>query len=100
SEQQRAPVIVIKPATAQAPTNQPGAPVSRADSAEVMKIPEPIIEPTTIMVASSGPRPRTSLPRSTCASPFMAVERAPRSLPPRVRGDPATGAQTPPLAGC
>jgi hypothetical protein len=59
SEQQSAPVIVINPATAQARTSQPGAPVSRADSADVMKMPDPIIEPTTIMVASSGPRRRT-----------------------------------------
>ena len=42
----------------------PGAPVSRADSAEVMKMPDPIIEPTTIMVASSGPRRRSRVPLS------------------------------------
>src|ERR1700682_5054778 len=60
SEQQSAPVMVNKPATVQASSNQPGAPIRRADSAEVMKMPEPIIEPTTIMVASSGPRARTN----------------------------------------
>ena len=60
SEQHSAPVIVIKPATAHASNNQPGAPINRADSAEVMKIPEPIIEPITIIVASSGPSARTS----------------------------------------
>src|SRR2546423_6001218 len=64
SEQQSAPVIVITPATAQARISQPGAPVRRDDSADVRKIPEPIIEPTTIIVASSGPRRRTR-----CASP-------------------------------
>src|SRR5439155_90479 len=58
SEQQSAPVIVIKPETAQARSNQPGAPINRADSADVMKMPDPIIEPITIMVASIGPRAR------------------------------------------
>jgi hypothetical protein len=60
SEQQSAPVIVINPATAHASSSQPGAPINRADSAEVMKMPDPIIEPITIMVASSGPSARTS----------------------------------------
>src|SRR6266567_3940190 len=60
SEQQSAPVIVINPATVQASSNQPGAPINRADSAEVMKTPEPIIDPITIMVASIGPSARTS----------------------------------------
>ena len=41
--------------------SQPGAPTNRVDSAEVIKIPDPIIEPITIMVASSGASPRTSL---------------------------------------
>src|ERR1700730_12455539 len=68
SEQQSAPVIVNKPATVQASSNQPGAPINRADSAEVMKMPEPIIEPTTIMVASSGPRARTN-----CLSPLSVL---------------------------
>src|ERR1700704_1750071 len=60
SEQQSAPVMVNKPATVQASSNQLGAPIRRADSAEVMKMPEPIIEPTTIVIASSGPRARTN----------------------------------------
>jgi hypothetical protein len=61
SAQQRAPVIVSTAATTQANSSQPGAPINRADSAEVMKIPEPIIDPITIIVASSGPRARLSL---------------------------------------
>src|SRR5438094_1014186 len=61
SEQQRAPVIVSKPATAHARSNQPGAPINRADSADVIKMPDPIIEPITIMVASIGPRARSKL---------------------------------------
>src|SRR5438132_1426663 len=59
SEQQSAPVIVINPATAQASSSQPGAPIKRADSADVIKTPDPIIDPITIMVASSGPSART-----------------------------------------
>src|SRR5829696_8228505 len=60
SAQHSAPVIVSTPARAQAASSQPGDPTRRDDSAEVMKIPEPIIEPTTIIVASSRLRPRTS----------------------------------------
>src|SRR5215212_5622735 len=59
SAQQSAPVIVSTPASAHAANSQPGEPTSRDDSAEVMKIPEPIIEPTTIIVASSRLRPRS-----------------------------------------
>src|SRR5881397_2968253 len=44
SAQQSDPVIVSKPASAHAINNQPGAPISRADSADVMKMPEPIID--------------------------------------------------------
>jgi hypothetical protein len=53
-------VIVNNPATVHASNNQPGAPINRDDSAETMKMPDPIIEPITIMVASSQPRLRTS----------------------------------------
>src|SRR5262244_1922922 len=61
SAQHKAPVIVSTPASAQAASNHPADPTSREDSAEVMKMPDPIIEPMTIIVASSGPSPRTSL---------------------------------------
>src|SRR6266498_2699042 len=61
SEQHNAPVIVSKPASAHASSSQPGAPLSRDDSAEVIKIPDPIIEPITIMVASTSPSVRTRL---------------------------------------
>src|ERR1044072_5247924 len=78
SEQQSAPVMVITPAIVQASSNHPGAPLNRADSAEVMKIPDPIIEPTTIMVASNKPRPRLSF-RLSFANPAgfdITVQRA------------------------
>src|SRR5215210_7655145 len=69
SAQQSAPVIVKTPASVQARSSQPGAPTSLDDSADVMKMPEPIIEPTTIIVASIRPRLRTSL----CADPSLSV---------------------------
>src|SRR5437899_6336213 len=59
SEQHNAPVIVSKPATVHASSNHPGAPLKREVSAEVIKIPDPIIDPMTIMVASMGPSVRT-----------------------------------------
>jgi hypothetical protein len=61
SEQHNAPVMVNKPATVHARRSQPGAPLIRDDSADTMKMPEPIIEPITIIVASIGPSARTSL---------------------------------------
>src|SRR5437762_839591 len=61
SEQHNAPVIVSKPAIAHASRSHPGAPFNRDDSAEVIKIPDPIIEPITIVVASIGPSARTRL---------------------------------------
>ena len=62
----------MNPASAHATNNQPGAPINRDDSAEVMKIPEPIIEPITIIVPSSRPRPRTSLFDSVFFSAIIA----------------------------
>src|SRR5204862_7207579 len=61
SEQHNAPVTVNKPATAHARRSQPGAPLNRDDSAEVIKMPDPIIEPITIIVASIGPSARRRL---------------------------------------
>ena len=54
-------MIVSTPASAHAISSQPGEPTSRDDSAEVMKMPDPIIDPTTIIVASSRLRPRINL---------------------------------------
>ena len=65
SAQESAPVIVSTPATAQATSNQPGEPTNFADSAETRKIPDPIIDPITIIVASKTLRPRTK-----CSLPF------------------------------
>src|SRR4051812_41532660 len=81
SAQQRAPVIVMSPASAQAARSQPGEPTRRADSAEVMKMPEPSIEPMTIMVASTGPSWRTRAGVGSAWSRFvMGIARpAPRA---------------------
>src|SRR5829696_9732706 len=69
SAQHNAPVIVRTPASAHAAISQPGEPTKREDSAEVIKMPDPIIEPTTIIVASSRLRPRTSLGGSLLIGP-------------------------------
>src|ERR1051325_10948326 len=61
SAQHIAPVMVSTPASAHAASSHPGEPTSRDDSAETINIPDPIIDPTTIMVASSRLSPRTSL---------------------------------------
>ena len=74
SEQQSAPVIVNKPASAHASSSQPGAPLSRDDSADVIKIPDPIIEPITIMVASIGPSARTRPDCFWLSSRFFMIE--------------------------
>ena len=43
------------PVMSQTRSSQPGEPTVRAMSAVTMKMPEPIIEPTTIIVASNRP---------------------------------------------
>src|SRR5690606_9538560 len=48
--------------TSQTAISRPGEPTWRAISAETMKMPEPIIEPITIVVASRRPRPLTNPP--------------------------------------
>jgi hypothetical protein len=50
--------MVKKPATAQATKSQPAEPKSRVMPAETMKIPEPIMDPETIITESVRPRER------------------------------------------
>ncbi len=45
----------MAPARAQTTSSQPGDPVERAMAAETRKMPEPIIEPATMAVASQSP---------------------------------------------
>src|SRR5258706_13252600 len=60
SPYESAAATVSNPLMTQAASSPPVDPVWRAISAETMKIPEPIIDPTTIMVESNKPRPRTN----------------------------------------
>src|ERR1043166_9555347 len=76
SAQQSAPVMVSTPASAHATSNHPGEPTSREDSAEVMKMSEPIIDPTTIIVASSRLRPRTRRAAEAGMGVASAMDRA------------------------
>src|SRR5689334_12643682 len=68
--------MVSTPASAHATSNQPGEPTSRDDSADVMKMPEPIIDPTTIIVASSSVRPRTRRAAELTMVVASAMDRA------------------------
>jgi hypothetical protein len=55
-----AAVSVSSPVTTQAASSHPALPSSRPMSAETMKIPDPIIEPTTTIVASKRFRTRVN----------------------------------------
>jgi hypothetical protein len=66
--------MVIKPVVNQTTISNPGLFTCREMSADTMKMPEPIIDPATIMVASSGPRLLTN-------PPPVAVETFAASLP-------------------
>src|ERR1700683_1221009 len=53
--------MVSKPVNSQATRSHPALPISRDMSAETMKIPEPIITPTTTITESNRPRPRAKV---------------------------------------
>src|SRR6185436_5533382 len=71
-----AAIRVKAAATTQVTMSRPGDCVWRAMSAETIKIPDPIMEPMTSVVASSRPRPLTRpfvfglLMRAYCTLPF------------------------------
>ncbi len=67
SPYESAAATVSTPVMSQAASSPPVEPVRRAMSAETMKMPEPIIEPTTIIVESNKPSPRTKPDASTSA---------------------------------
>src|SRR5262245_45941581 len=54
--------MVMTPASPQTASSQPEPPVSRAISAETMKMPEPIMIPATIIVLANSPRRCSSPP--------------------------------------
>lgn len=58
--------MVSTPATAHATRSQPALPIWRAISAGTIKMPEPIMAPTTIMVESNKFNPRAKL-RGACS---------------------------------
>ena len=49
-----------RPVTIQTTSNHPGEPTCLEIPPETMKIPDPIIDPATIIVESSKPSPRTN----------------------------------------
>ena len=53
-------MMVMTPVTTHAPISRAGELTSRPISADTMKMPEPIIEPMTSMVALVRPSPCTS----------------------------------------
>ncbi len=76
---------VMTPAIPHAARSHPPAPSRRALSAETMKIPEPIIDPTTSAVASNRPMPRSSRPAGL----------APGASTPTANGDAGAGERAP-----
>src|SRR5271156_4652831 len=61
SPYESAPAMVSTPVKIQATSSQPALPICRDMSAETMKIPEPIITPTTTITESKRPRPRANV---------------------------------------
>src|ERR1700676_257914 len=62
----------MRPVITHAASNPPVDPALRAMSAETMKMPEPIIDPTTIVVESNKPSPRTKPEESASAGSAVA----------------------------
>src|SRR5579872_2400369 len=67
--------MVSTPVIAQVVSRPPAEPVWRAISADTIKMPEPIIDPTTIMVESKRPSPRIK-PCSLAIGSLEAAEVA------------------------
>ena len=65
--------MVSAPVSTQATSSHPGLPIVRAISAETMKMPEPIIDPTTTIVESNRPRPRVNSVSSSVAADRVAA---------------------------
>ena len=71
--------MVMNPVTSQAPISSAGESTRRAISAETMKMPEPIMEPMTSVVALVRPRPFTnSFSLETTETVFVSVAKEPR----------------------
>src|SRR5882724_1467119 len=63
----------MTPVAAQTIRSQKGEPTCRAISAETMKMPEPIIDPATIMVASNRDRSRTTVVARSTGAVWLIV---------------------------
>src|ERR1700678_622070 len=61
SPKEGAPAMVSTPVKNHATSSQPALPIWRDMSADTMKIPEPIITPTTTITESNRPRPRANV---------------------------------------
>ena len=77
--------MVSSPVIIQVKRSPPGEPVTRLMSAATINIPEPIIEPTTIMVPSNNPIARTNpgssfVERFTAGSAASAISDSPQFL--------------------
>src|SRR4029078_4295257 len=69
----RAPSTVITPAASHASMSQSGELTVREMSAETMKIPDPIMDPATSIVASVRDRALTNPPDDALASPVSGM---------------------------
>src|SRR5687767_8822151 len=65
--------MVITPAASHASMSQSGEPTVREMSADTMKMPDPIIDPDTSMVASVRDRALTNPPDDAVASPVSGM---------------------------
>jgi hypothetical protein len=74
-----APAMVSAPATAHATKSQFALPIWRPMSAETMKIPDPIITPTTTITESNKPRPRAKFVGEELAVEVGFVRSGPHS---------------------
>ena len=72
--------MVMNPVTTQAAMSSAGELTSRAISAETMKMPEPIMEPMTSVVALVRPRPLIHSLSPAIDTVFVSVAKGPRVL--------------------
>src|ERR1035437_4011631 len=70
--------MVMNPVTTQAAMSSAGESTSRAISAETMKMPEPIMEPMTSVVALVRPRPLIHSLSPAIDTVFVSVAKGPR----------------------
>src|SRR5262244_2554177 len=68
--------MVMKPVTAHAPNSKAGEFTSRAIAAETIKMPEPIIDPMTSVVALVKPRAATSSEVGCCVATVLSLVSA------------------------